>query len=217
LTFRTAKITQYRYDEDIPQSKARPAWRVTRLGHVLRQSSLDKLPMLINVIRGEMTLFGEAPQAPDDLLASGAFYLPRLMRRPGVVRVQQEVDWSANVPPRLSNVASYLQRAITEHRYEKNAKLFLLQVQLDDTKTPERSYVLTFWVAGANEPEIRSHLKDLGVSSVDVIAGSAEQSAALIEAAWTAWCDLPHRQVDEPLHRLLNRHAAGPEPKKQTT
>jgi lipopolysaccharide/colanic/teichoic acid biosynthesis glycosyltransferase len=209
LTFRTLKLQQEKYDERVPRSKAHTVWKVTRIGGVLRHSSLDKLPMLINVAKGEMTLFGDPPRAPDDLLASGALYLPSLLWRPGVMRIQHRSDWSPEVPPHLSNVAAYLRQAITDHRYEENTKLFLMQIKRTDMQANEAAFVLTCWVAAANEPEIRGRLKELGVSSVDVISGSARQSAALIEAAWTAWCDLPHRQEDEPLDRLVGRQPAG--------
>jgi lipopolysaccharide/colanic/teichoic acid biosynthesis glycosyltransferase len=208
LTFRTVRAMYDEYDENNPQTKAKAVWKVTRVGSVLRRFSLDELPTLINVVKGEMTLFGEPPQAPDDLLAAGAFYLPRLTQRPGVVRVQHETDWLSNVPPKLSDVATYLRQAITDHRHEDNSKVFLLQVRHTETG-PEGAFVLTVWVAGANEPEIRSHLKELGVSNIDVIAGSAEQTAALIEAAWTAWCDLPHRQADESLRQLQQQPMSG--------
>jgi lipopolysaccharide/colanic/teichoic acid biosynthesis glycosyltransferase len=210
LTFRTVKLGQEKYDEDDPRSKAHTTWKVTRVGGVLRRFSLDKLPMLINVAKGEMALFGDPPETPDDLLASGALYLPRLLRRPGVMRIYHEPDRSAEVPPQLNSVMAYLRRAITDHRHEENAKLFLMQIRRKDMEAREAAFVLTCWVAGANEPEIRVRLKEVGVSSVDVIGGSARQSAALIEAAWTAWCDLPRRQQDEPLDRLLRRQPSGP-------
>jgi lipopolysaccharide/colanic/teichoic acid biosynthesis glycosyltransferase len=55
--------------------------RVTRVGRILRKTSLDELPQLINVIRGEMSLVGPRPQAPNEV----AMYNDRQRRRLAVV------------------------------------------------------------------------------------------------------------------------------------
>lgn len=63
--------------------------RVTRLGALLRKSSLDELPQLINVVRGEMALVGPRPALPCEV----AVYSERESRRldvlPGVTGLWQ--------------------------------------------------------------------------------------------------------------------------------
>ena len=63
--------------------------RVTRVGRFLRQTSLDELPQLINVLRGEMSLVGPRPAIPYEL----AYYIPEYFERqkllPGITGLWQ--------------------------------------------------------------------------------------------------------------------------------
>lgn len=61
LKFRSMRVDALAYDES---PKDRMDARITRFGRFLRRTSLDELPQLINVLRGEMRLVGPRPEMP---------------------------------------------------------------------------------------------------------------------------------------------------------
>ena len=63
--------------------------RITRIGRTLRRYSLDELPQLINVIRGEMSLVGPRPALPYEVAIYADAHRRRLEIRPGVTGLWQ--------------------------------------------------------------------------------------------------------------------------------
>ena len=65
----------------LPRSQHSDEERLTRVGHFLRKTSLDEIPSLINVIKGEMSLVGPRPL----LVKYLNLYTKRQMRRHDVL------------------------------------------------------------------------------------------------------------------------------------
>lgn len=63
--------------------------RVTRVGRILRESSLDELPQLINVLRGEMSLIGPRPIVPSEMSHYGERLASYVSARPGLTGAWQ--------------------------------------------------------------------------------------------------------------------------------
>jgi lipopolysaccharide/colanic/teichoic acid biosynthesis glycosyltransferase len=63
--------------------------RVTRLGRILRRTSIDELPQLWNVLRGEMSLVGPRPHPFDDLDGYEDWHFRRLSVKPGITGLWQ--------------------------------------------------------------------------------------------------------------------------------
>jgi lipopolysaccharide/colanic/teichoic acid biosynthesis glycosyltransferase len=95
-------------DEDSPESPHRQAlqtWfagapvpdgykpacdpRVTRAGRMLRRLSLDELPQLLNVLRGDMSLVGPRPALPYEIPLYEPWYFERLQAKPGMTGLWQ--------------------------------------------------------------------------------------------------------------------------------
>jgi lipopolysaccharide/colanic/teichoic acid biosynthesis glycosyltransferase len=71
--------------------------RITRVGAFLRRTSLDELPNLLNVLRGEMSLIGPRPTLPGQVAAYTPRQRGRLAVRPGITGWAQ-VNGRASLP-----------------------------------------------------------------------------------------------------------------------
>lgn len=63
--------------------------RVTRIGHFIRKTSLDELPQLVNVLKGDMSLVGPRPPLPREVEKYTAYDKQRLMVAPGCTGLWQ--------------------------------------------------------------------------------------------------------------------------------
>jgi exopolysaccharide biosynthesis polyprenyl glycosylphosphotransferase len=72
-----------------PLFKIRDDPRRTRLGSFLRRTSLDELPQLFNVLRGEMSLVGPRPPIPKEVEQYQDWHKQRLTARPGMTGLWQ--------------------------------------------------------------------------------------------------------------------------------
>ena len=63
--------------------------RVTRFGKVLRKTSLDELPQILNVIKGEMSLVGPRPPLPYEVEKYEPWHFQRLTTLPGITGLWQ--------------------------------------------------------------------------------------------------------------------------------
>ncbi len=76
--------------------------RITAIGARLRKSSLDELPQLINVLRGEMSLVGPRPALPEEAAEYADHVRRRLVVKPGLTGMWQvngrsELSWEETV------------------------------------------------------------------------------------------------------------------------
>lgn len=78
-----------RNEMDGPVFKIRNDPRITRVGKVLRKLSLDELPQLINVVRGEMSLVGPRPPLPSEVQEYDIWQRRKLSMKPGLTCLWQ--------------------------------------------------------------------------------------------------------------------------------
>jgi exopolysaccharide biosynthesis polyprenyl glycosylphosphotransferase len=117
--FRTMRVQE---NGDVIRQVTRDDARITRIGRLLRKTSIDELPQLLNVIKGEMSLVGPRPHA----LAHDEYYAQRIPDytkrfavRPGITGWAQ-VNGARGETPHLADMERRVELDIW---YIQNANL----------------------------------------------------------------------------------------------
>jgi putative colanic acid biosynthesis UDP-glucose lipid carrier transferase len=125
-TFVIYKFRSMRVAEDGPniEQARRDDDRITRVGSLLRRTSIDELPQLLNILRGEMSLVGPRPHA----LAHDNFYgacVPayehRFKTKPGLTGLAQV----SGLRGQTADVAAMAARVEKDLEYIQNWSIFL--------------------------------------------------------------------------------------------
>jgi exopolysaccharide biosynthesis polyprenyl glycosylphosphotransferase len=80
---------KHRNEADGLLFKLRTDPRVTRTGRLLRRYSIDELPQILNVLRGEMSMVGPRPPLPDEVDLYEGHVNRRLLVKPGITGLWQ--------------------------------------------------------------------------------------------------------------------------------
>ena len=90
--------------------------RITKIGNVLRKTSLDELPQMINVLKGDMSIIGNRPYLPREKEDMGKYYNDIVKTKPGLTGY-----WQVNG----RSDTSFGQRLTLEQYYSNHASLKL--------------------------------------------------------------------------------------------
>ena len=78
------KSIEHKNEMSGPMFKVRGDPRITKIGRFIRKTSIDELPQLINVLKGEMSLVGPRPSLLSEVEKFEAWMLKRLEVKPGL-------------------------------------------------------------------------------------------------------------------------------------
>jgi len=95
LKFRTMRRDAEQQRQSVPNELSGPVFknrndpRITRLGRILRKTSIDEMPQLLNVLAGQMSLVGPRPPLPSEVAAYELWQRRRLAVMPGLTCLWQ--------------------------------------------------------------------------------------------------------------------------------
>lgn len=167
--FNLHKLRTMRHSNNGPQITSRNDARITRLGRFLRQTKLDELPTLWNVLRGDMSLVGPRPEVPRFVRLEDPIWQRVLAVRPGItdpvtLRLRSESDLLAQIegdkeqyyvrelqPSKLKGYVAYLE----ERSWRRDLNV-LLQTIAAVIVPSVVSRLSTDEISGLARPEERS-------------------------------------------------------------
>jgi putative colanic acid biosysnthesis UDP-glucose lipid carrier transferase len=123
LKFRTMSVMEAGDQAGLVQATRHDS-RITPLGRLLRRSSIDELPQLINVLRGEMSLVGPRPHAVDhneQYRGQIVAFMQRHQFKPGMTGLAQVEGWRGETPT-LDSMANRIEADL---RYQRDWSLRL--------------------------------------------------------------------------------------------
>ena len=119
-----------------------PTWsavndaRITPIGRILRQTRVDELPQLVNVLRGDMSVIGPRPERPEfveRLTAAIPFFSQRHVLKPGLT------GWAQVRYPYAASVEDTIQKLQYDLYYIKNLSVWLdVLILVETVKTVVR-------------------------------------------------------------------------------
>ena len=120
--FKIVKFKTMNDKKDSDGNLLSDAQRLTKIGNFVRKTSIDELPQLLNVLKGEMAIIGPRPERPvfvNEIIASVPLYQTRHVIKPGLT------GWAQVNYPYGSDLKDNLMKLRYDLYYIKHRSIFI--------------------------------------------------------------------------------------------